>query len=125
MGVACARNAVRPGGLRLNLTAPDSLAIDLSHVSKTYKGKVQALREIDMRVHRGEIFGLLGPNGAGKSTLVKILMTVIRATTCRGLMLGKPVGDKRSLRRVGYLPEHHRVPEYLTAAQLLDYFGAL
>lgn len=106
------------------------LALDLHAVSKTYSGafgtkKVHALREIDMRVHRGEIFGLLGPNGAGKSTLVKILMTVIRPTTCRGLMLGKPVGDKSSLRRVGYLPEHHRFPDYLTASQLLDYFGAL
>ena len=106
------------------------LALDLHAVSKTYSGrfgtkKVHALRDIDMRVHRGEIFGLLGPNGAGKSTLVKILMTVIRPTTCRGLMLGKPVGDKHALRRVGYLPEHHRFPEYLTAAQLLDYFGAL
>lgn len=106
------------------------LALDLHAVSKTYSGmfgtkKVHALREIDMRVHRGEIFGLLGPNGAGKSTLVKILMTVIRPTTCRGLMLGRPVGDKSSLRRVGYLPEHHRFPEYLTASQLLDYFGAL
>ncbi len=107
------------------------LALDLHAVSKIYKGSmfgrkhVHALREIDMRVHRGEIFGLLGPNGAGKSTLVKILMTVIRPTTCRGLMLGKPVGDKASLRRVGYLPEHHRFPDYLTASQLLDYFGAL
>jgi ABC-2 type transport system ATP-binding protein len=107
------------------------LALDLHGVSKVYRGSlfggksVNALREIDMRVHRGEIFGLLGPNGAGKSTLVKILMTVIRPTSCRGLMLGKPVGTKSSLRRVGYLPEHHRFPEYLTAAQLLDYFGAL
>ena len=106
------------------------LALDLHAVSKVYSGrfgtkKVHALRDIDMRVHRGEIFGLLGPNGAGKSTLVKILMTVIRPTSCRGLMLGKPVGDKHALRRVGYLPEHHRFPEYLTAAQLLDYFGAL
>jgi ABC-2 type transport system ATP-binding protein len=106
------------------------LALDLHSVSKIYSGpfgskKVHALRDIDMRVHRGEIFGLLGPNGAGKSTLVKILMTVIRPTTCRGLMLGRTVGDKHALRRVGYLPEHHRFPDYLTASQLLDYFGAL
>src|ERR1043165_2192205 len=100
-------------------------AIDLHDVSKIYQRKIPALRGIEMRIDRGEIFGLLGPNGAGKSTLVKILMTVIRPTNCRGLMLGKPVGTKSSLRRVGYLPEHHRFPEYLTAAQLLDYFAAL
>lgn len=104
-------------------TAP--LAIDLSHVSKTYRGKVQALRDISMRVRRGEIFGLLGPNGAGKSTLVKILMTVIRPTRCEGTLLGEPVGRKETLGRVGYLPEHHRFSDYLTGAQVLDFYGAM
>jgi ABC-2 type transport system ATP-binding protein len=103
----------------------NSLAIDLSHVSKTYKGKVRALRGIEMHVNRGEVFGLLGPNGAGKSTLVKVLMTVIRPTKCTGTMLGRPVGDKAMLRQVGYLPEHHRFSDYLTGAQVLDFYGAL
>lgn len=101
------------------------MAIDLEHVSKTYRGKVHALRDIGMRVQRGEIFGLLGPNGAGKSTLVKILMTVIRPTRCEGTLLGAPVGRKETLRRVGYLPEHHRFPDYLTGAQVLDFYGAM
>ena len=104
--------------------------IDLANVQKIYKGRfgrgqVNALRGIDMRVHRGSVFGLLGPNGAGKSTLVKILMTVIRPTRCEGMFLGAPVGHKPTLKRVGYLPEHHRFQEYLTAAQVLDFFGAL
>ena len=100
-------------------------AIDLRHVAKTYRGKVHALRGIDMRVATGEVFGLLGPNGAGKSTLVKILMTVIRPSECDGTMLGKRVGHKPTLARVGYLPEHHQFPDYLTGAQVLHYFGAL
>lgn len=100
-------------------------AIDLHHVEKIYRGKVHALRGIEMRVRRGEVFGLLGPNGAGKSTLVKILMTVIRATKATGTMLGRPIGDKTALARVGYLPEHHRFPEYLTGGQVLDFYGAL
>ncbi len=99
--------------------------IDLRNVSKTYRGKVQALRGISMHVERGEIFGLLGPNGAGKSTLVKILMTVISPTACEGTMLGRAVGDKGTLSRVGYLPEHHRFPEYLTGRQVVEYFAAL
>jgi len=103
----------------------DDFVIDIAEASKVYRGKVHALRGVSMRVHRGEIFGLLGPNGAGKSTLVKILMTVIRPTACRGSMLGRPVGDKAALRRVGYLPEHHRFPDYLTAAQVVDFFGAM
>lgn len=100
-------------------------AMDLAEVAKTYRGKVHALRGITMRVHRGEVFGLLGPNGAGKSTLVKILMTVISPTRCRGEMLGAPVGHKGTLGRIGYLPEHHRFPEYLTARQVVDFYGAM
>lgn len=101
------------------------LAIDLTHVAKTYRGRVQALRGISMQVRRGGVFGLLGPNGAGKSTLVKIMMTIISPTRCEGTLLGKPVGDKATLARVGYLPEHHRFPEYLTASQVLDYYASL
>ncbi|MFT5423813.1 MAG: ABC-2 type transport system ATP-binding protein [Phycisphaerales bacterium] len=101
------------------------LALDLSNVAKTYPGKVRALRGIDMKVGRGEVFGLLGPNGAGKSTLVKILMTVIRPTHCEGTVLGGPVGRKSTLARVGYLPEHHQFPEYMTGRQVLDFFGAM
>ncbi len=101
------------------------LAIDLHDVHKTYRGNIKALRGVSMQVRKGEVFGLLGPNGAGKSTLVKILMTVIRPTACSGNMLGHRVGHKPTLARVGYLPEHHRFPDYLTAAQVLDFFGAM
>jgi ABC-2 type transport system ATP-binding protein len=104
---------------------PDAAVIDLHEVSKTYGKAVPALRNIDMQVSRGEVFGLLGPNGAGKSTLVKIMMTVIRATHCRGTVLGNPVGHKPTLARVGYLPENHRFPRYLTGRQVLHLFGTL
>jgi ABC-2 type transport system ATP-binding protein len=100
-------------------------AIDLQNVSKTYGRKVHALRGVSVNVRQGEIFGLLGPNGAGKSTLVKILMTVIRPTTATGTVLGAPLGDKSSLARVGYLPEAHRFPRYLTGRQVLELFGGL
>ena len=100
-------------------------AIDLHHVEKIYKGKVHALRGIEMRVHHGEIFGLLGPNGAGKTTLVKIMMTVVRPTKARGTVLGRPIGHKPTLARVGYLPEHHRFPSYLTGRQVLEFYAAL
>lgn len=100
-------------------------AIDLTNVEKIYKGKVHALRGIEMKVARGEIFGLLGPNGAGKSTLVKILMTVISPTRADGTMLGHRIGHKPTLAKVGYLPEHHRFPEYLTGAQVVDFYASL
>ncbi|MBT8484794.1 MAG: ABC transporter ATP-binding protein, partial [Phycisphaerae bacterium] len=107
------------------MTNNGSYAIDLHRVEKTYRGKVRALRGIEMQVHRGEIFGLLGPNGAGKSTLVKIMMTVVRANRATGTILGRPIGHKPTLGRVGYLPEHHRMPPYLTGHQVLDFYAAL
>ncbi len=103
----------------------DEAALELSRVRKIYRGRVEALRGISLEVPRGMIFGLLGPNGAGKSTLVKILTTIIRPTTCEGTMLGRPVGRKDVLRRVGYLPESARFPGYLTGRQVVDYAAGL
>jgi len=99
--------------------------IDLTGVHKTYRGGIRALSGVDFKVKGGEVFGLLGPNGAGKSTLVKILMTIIRPTLCQGSMLGMPVGHKPTLARVGYLPENHRFPRYLTGRQTLEFFAAM
>jgi ABC-2 type transport system ATP-binding protein len=78
-----------------------------------------------MQVHPGEIFGLLGPNGAGKTTLVKIIMALVRPNRAEGTVLGRPVGHKPTLARVGYLPENHRFPPYLTGRQALQYYAAL
>jgi len=103
----------------------DAMAIDLRDVAKTYRGKVRALRGIAMRVRRGEVFGLLGPNGAGKSTLVKIIMTVIRPTRAAGTVLGRPIGHRPTLAKLGYLPEGHRFPPYLKGRQALEYYAAL
>lgn len=99
--------------------------IDVRGVEKMYRRKVHALRGVDLQVGAGEIFGLLGPNGAGKSTLVKVLLTVIKPTRCTGSLLGSKVGDKSILSQVGYLPEHHNFPKYLTSRQLLRHFGAM
>ena len=106
-------------------TVPTDAAIDLRQVFKTYGRRVHALQGVDLHVNRGEVFGLLGPNGAGKSTLVKIMMTVVRATRAEGRILGQPVGHKPTLARVGYLPENHRFPKYLTGRQVLEFFSAL
>jgi len=100
-------------------------AIDISGVRKRYKGRIDALRGVDLKVKSGEIFGLLGPNGAGKSTLLKILLTIIKPTACTGVLLGHPVGHKPTLRKVGYLPEHARFPEYLTGRQVIGYSAGL
>lgn len=100
-------------------------AVNLTNVTKVFGRRVHALRGVDLRVRRGDIFGLLGPNGAGKSTIVKIMMTVIRATRAGGTLLDHPVGHKPTLAKVGYLPEHHKFPDYLTGAQVLHFYAAL
>ncbi|MEE2971739.1 MAG: ABC transporter ATP-binding protein [Planctomycetota bacterium] len=102
-----------------------SLAIDLHDVRKTYPGRVEALRGVRMQSRRGEIFGLLGPNGAGKSTLVKIMLTVVKPSAASGSILGRPIGTKSVLSRVGYLPEKHRFPDYLTGRQAIEFAGAM
>jgi ABC-2 type transport system ATP-binding protein len=113
-----------PSSPRLQAATVGS-AIDVRGVEKVYRGRVRALQGVAMQVHRGEIFGLLGPNGAGKSTLVKILTSIITATRAEGHVLGMPVGHKPTLARVGYLPEHHRFPDYLTGGPVRDHYAAL
>ena len=101
------------------------IVIDIADVRKKYRGGVEALRGVSLQVPRGGIFGLLGPNGAGKSTLVKILTSIVRPTRCSGVMLGAPIGDKPTLARVGYLPEHVRFPGYLKGSEVIRYVAGL
>ena len=109
----------------VGITEMTNWAVDLIDVHKTYGKTIQALRGVNIQVGRGEIFGLLGPNGAGKTTLVKIMMTVVRPTHALGTILGRPIGHRGKLARIGYLPENHRFPGYLTGARVLDYYAAL
>jgi len=99
--------------------------LDLKGIHKTYRGGVKALKGVDLQVPRGCIYGLLGPNGAGKSTMVKILMTLIRKSGGEGTMLGKPIGDRSALQKVGLLPEHARFPDYLTGRQVIEFSAGL
>lgn len=84
-----------------------------------------ALDGLSLTVVRGEIFGFLGPNGAGKTTTLKILLGLVRATSGRALLLGKPVGDVDTRRRIGFLPESPYFYDYLTADEFLGFYGQL
>jgi ABC-2 type transport system ATP-binding protein len=84
-----------------------------------------ALDALTLNVRQGEVFGFLGPNGAGKTTTLKLLMQLIYPSSGRAEILGRPVGDVSVRRRIGYLPENPYFYDYLTAEELLDYFGGL
>lgn len=99
-------------------------AIEVTGLRKRYR-QVTALDGVDFSVGYGELFGLLGPNGAGKTTSVKILLDLTRATSGEARLAGLSTSKPESRRRVGYLPEGHKIPNYLTARQTLHIFGKM
>jgi ABC-2 type transport system ATP-binding protein len=104
-------------------------AIEIENLTKDYPfgflhlKKKRSLEGLTMRVEQGEIFGFLGPNGAGKSTTIKLLIGLIFPTAGTARILGKPISDVTMHQRIGYLPEQPYFYDYLTAAELLDYFA--
>ena len=80
---------------------------------------------VSLQILPGEVFGLLGPNRAGKTTLVKLLLSLARASAGTVSRLGAPVAQRATLARVGYVHENQAFPRYLTAAELLQLYGAL
>ncbi len=100
------------------------LTIEAIGLSKSF-GACAAVRDLTLRVKRGEAFGFLGPNGAGKSTSIKMLLGLVRPTGGRATLLGEPIGDQRTRSRVGFLPEHFRFYDWLSAPELVALHGRL
>jgi len=106
-------------------------AIEILALEKTYsvgfwrKKPRQALRPLNLTVQEGEIFGFLGPNGAGKTTTLKLLMGLIFPTSGSARILGMEIDDPRMKAQIGFLPEQPYFYDYLTARELLEYFGQL
>ncbi len=95
-----------------------SAAVHTVDLGKRY-GAITALAGLSMTVPRGEVFGFLGPNGAGKTTAVKLLVGLARPTSGEAWVLGAPIGDRETRRRIGYLPELFRYQDWLTAREAL------
>jgi len=89
------------------------------------KQRVTALKNFSFNVQQGEIFGLLGPNGAGKTTLVKVLLGIVFPTEGEVTIFGESIKNENYKNKVGYLPENHKFPNYLTGEEVLSYFGQL
>jgi ABC-2 type transport system ATP-binding protein len=107
---------------------PIVLTSELGKVYRTgfwLNQKVVSLKNCSLQVYQGETFGLLGPNGAGKTTLLKLLLGIIRPTSGRGLLLGKPLSERSVKQRIGYLPENPYLYDYLTGWEFLQLAAGL
>jgi ABC-2 type transport system ATP-binding protein len=106
-------------------------SIITENLSKTYtagfrgKRQVKALQDFSLDVQSGQIFSLLGPNGAGKTTFIKILLSLTLKSSGSATLMEHDVSDAHARAKVGYLPENHRYPGYLTGEQVLHSFGSL
>jgi len=98
--------------------------IELDGLTKRY-GKLLAVDRVSLRVEAGTVFGLLGPNGAGKSTLVKMTLSVVRPSEGSARLFGEHAGSSRSRRRVGFLPEAMRLPDFLNGRQFLRFMAGM
>jgi ABC-2 type transport system ATP-binding protein len=108
---------------------PD-VAIESEALTKIFrfrwsKREVRAVDGISLRVAQGTTFGLLGPNGAGKTTFVKMLLSATHPTSGRATIFGEDSRHPHARVNIGYLPENHRFPTYLTGAGMLDFYASL
>jgi len=105
--------------------------IEIENLTKDYetgfwkKKKVRALDGLTLNIKPGQIFGFLGGNGAGKTTTIKILMRLLFPTKGSAKILGNDISDVKTHASIGYCPENPYFYDYLTARELMDYFGEL
>ena len=104
--------------------------IETRNLTKVYRDfwgrpKVQALKALDLQVHRGEIFGLLGPNGSGKTTTIKLLLGLLFPTQGDALIFNEPTTNVSKNERIGYLPEESYLYKFLNAEETLHFYGRL
>jgi ABC-2 type transport system ATP-binding protein len=99
-------------------------AIETRALRKMF-GSHAAVSGLTLEVRRGEVFGFLGPNGAGKTTSIKMLLGLVKPTSGSANLLGRPITDREARRRAGFLPEHFRFHDWLTAAEFLHVHGQL
>ena len=105
-------------------------AVHVENLTKVYKDfwgrpKVTALDDLNLTIHRGEVFGLLGPNGSGKSTTIKLLLGLIFPTRGRAWVLGEPAGSTAINEKIGFLPEESYLYRFLNGEETLYFYGKL
>ena len=102
---------------------PD-LVLETRRLRKEFGSKV-AVNDLTLSVRQGEVFGFLGPNGAGKTTSIKMLLALVSPSAGEARVLGRPLGDVRARAKVGFLPEHFRFQDWLSAREFLQFHGQM
>lgn len=102
----------------------NSTALETRQLRKEFGDNI-AVKGLTLQVEQGEVFGFLGPNGAGKTTSIKMLLGLIYPTSGSATLLGRPLGDRKARGRAGFLPEHFRFHDWLTACEFLELHGRL
>lgn len=100
------------------MNAANTYAIQTHGLCKAFSEKI-AVQDLTLAVERGEVFGFLGPNGAGKTTSVKMLLNLVAPSGGTGFLFGEPLTNPAVRRKVGFLPEHFRFHDWLTAFEFL------
>jgi len=106
------------------------IAVQVSGLTKLYpvpmrRQKVVAVKDLNLTVQEGEVYGLLGPNGSGKSTTLKILLGLVTATEGKTEIFGQDSRDYKSHAQVGFLPENPYFYKFLTAEETLNFYGKI
>lgn len=112
------------------MTLLNDEAVHTEHLTKVYKDfwgrdKVRALDDLNLTIHRGEVFGLLGPNGSGKSTTIKLLLGLIFSSGGTATVLGRKAGSSEINERIGFLPEESYLYRFLNGEETLKFYGRL
>lgn len=108
-----------------------SNSIQVENLTKIFNAKtnrkngIVALDDVTLSIEQGIIFGLLGPNGAGKTTLIKILLGIVFPTSGNAKILGEDISNYQIRKEIGYLPENHKFPNYLTGEEVIIHFSKL
>ncbi|MCH2175899.1 MAG: ABC transporter ATP-binding protein [Lentisphaeria bacterium] len=104
--------------------------IQATELQKTFfdfwhRPKAQAVRGIDLKICKGQVFGLLGPNGSGKSTTVKMILGLLSPSAGSLKVMGQKPRHVNTKMQIGYLPEETYLYKYLTARETLEFYGSL
>jgi ABC-2 type transport system ATP-binding protein len=97
--------------------------VELAGVTKAYENKL-AVHDLSLSIDAGQMFGLLGPNGAGKTSSIRMMMGITIPDSGRISLFGKPF-ERKSLERVGYLPEERGLYKKMKVIDQLVFFGEL